>query len=77
MVVCYRTEVDELMVMEIICDSIHSTDNENTLFIGDFNLRNINWDYYSGTSKVEQDIIDTIQDHFLTHIFDIPVVWIL
>ena len=70
--VCYRPEVDVLMMMEKICDLIHSTDNENILLFGDFNFRNINWDDYSGTRKVEQDFIDAIRDHFLTQIVNIP-----
>ena len=70
--VCYRPEVDEEEMLNRINQSINLIDIENTVLLGDFNFRNIDWQEETCTRTIEQNFIDTINDNLLTQIVTEP-----
>ena len=70
--VCYRPEVDEEEMLSRINQSINQIDIENTVLLGDFNFRNVDWQEETCTRTIEQNFIDTINDNLLTQIVTEP-----
>ena len=62
---CYRPEEDETNILQKINSSINSIDSANTVLLGDFNFRNIDWEATEGTNDREKEFIDTIVDNLL------------
>ena len=70
--ICFRLEVVKPRMLEKICKSINTTDNENIMLLGDYNFRNINWEDNSTKRNIDQEFVDTTQDNFLAQIMDSP-----
>ena len=55
-----------------ICSSINKINNDNSVLLGDFNFRKINWSIITCSSRLENQFVDTITDNLLNHVVHTP-----
>ena len=70
---CYRPEVAEQVMIEKICESINkAVTSPNTILLGDFNMRHVDWSVPHSPREVDNLFINSILDKELTQIIDQP-----
>ena len=67
----YNTEVTERENNVKLCNILKSFTGPS-LFIGDFNYSDIDWDHLSATNGSSREFLETVQDCFLTQHVDFP-----
>jgi hypothetical protein len=70
--VCYRPETDEQFMLNKITNSINKVNNDKCVLMGDFNFRNKDWSTLTGSSGLETQFLDCIEDKLLNQIVQSP-----
>lgn len=66
--VCYRSEKDEAIMLDRICDSIDRVDTTNCILVGDFNFRQINWENHEASSILSKQFLDCVDENCLAQV---------
>ncbi len=70
--VAYHPDLGGLSNVEQICNSINHVDNSNVILLGDFNLRDINWDTRDAPSQASRLFLETLEQNNLEQLVTEP-----
>ena len=70
--VCYRSELAGEQCVNTICDSLDKINTTNSLIVGDFNFRDINWTSLEAFSPISTKFLNTVLDNYLQQLVDVP-----
>ncbi len=70
--VAYHPDLGGPKNLEVICNSIREIDNDNILLVGDFNLRDINWETWEASTAPSKQFLETLEENDLTQLVDKP-----
>ena len=68
----YRPELGGEQTLDRICNSLNAVDTDNSIIVGDFNFRDINWDLCEAPSALSKKFLSCIEDNLLFQLVEKP-----